>query len=356
MGPRDIFELGLWQIWSDLLRTEDFGVRDDFFALGGDREAARRVLASAAARFAVPAPAYEVFRAEPTVEALGCRLRAPSRRLCEEPVVTLQPHGTKRPFFFLPNGEGNVYYFHALARHLGRERPFHALQTRGLHGAHPPFDRVEDMAADHLASLRAVQPRGPYLLGGHCVGAMVALEMALQLQRGGERVVLLAAVDALAPAPFFRDEITDIIQDPFEGLVFFGRGFASWFGQGIPLARETLLAVPPRLRSGFVTRLARERGMFTPDEPGHRVGRIADLAARICRSRYTPRGLHTGSVAFFRARDSVLCETATGGWGDVATLPPRALELPGDHVTLLIEPHARELARRLREAIAEAEA
>lgn len=354
VAPRDIYELRLRQIWSDLLHKDDFGVTDDFFALGGDHVKAEAVLDTMAVRFDAPPFSMRTFLEEPTIERIGCLLRARSRKLCEQPVVPLQPHGSKRPFFFVPSGEGNVYYFHALARRMAPDQPFHALQPRGLHGAEPPFDRVEDMAAYHIEALRSMQPHGPYLLGGHCVGAMIALEMALQLQRLGERVALLAALDGLAPAPFFLDEITERVQDPFEALIFFGRGFTSWFDQELPLKRETLLAVEPERRSAFVLQLAKERGMFTPDEPDDRLDRVVDLAARIGRSGYVPKDVYTGSVAFFRAHDSALCETATGGWEEVSTQPPRVRELPGDHVTLVIEPHADRLARELRAAIAEA--
>lgn len=353
--PRDIYELRLWQIWSDLLHVDDIGVKDDFFALGGDHAKAEAVLDTMAAQLDAPPLSMAMFLEAPTIERIGCLLRARSRKLCEQPVVPLQPHGSKRPFFFLPSGEGNVYYFHALARRMAPDQPFHALQTRGLHGAEPPFDQVEDMAADHIESMRSVQPRGPYLLGGHCVGAMVALEMALQLQRRGERVALLAAIDGLAPAPFFRDEITEIVQDPFEAMIFFGRGFTSWFGQELPLKRETLLAVEPERRSAFVMERARERSMFTPDEPDDRVSRVVDLGARICRAGYVPKDVYTGPISFFRADGSALCETATGGWEEVSSQPPRVRDLPGDHVTLVLEPHVDRLARELRAAIAEAQ-
>ncbi len=188
--PRDVYELRLSRIWAGILSRDRIGMQDDFFDLGGDRAMAEAVLAAIAAQLDAPL-AMEAFLEEPTIERIACHLRARSRRLNEEPVVALQPNGSKRPFFFLPSGEGNVFNFHALARRMAPDQPFHGLQTRGLHGDRPPFDRVEDMAADHIESMRAVQPRGPYLLGGHCIGAMVALEMALQLQRRGERVALL---------------------------------------------------------------------------------------------------------------------------------------------------------------------
>jgi hypothetical protein len=51
------------------------------------------------------------------------------------------------------------------------------------------------MASDYLAQIRAVQPRGPYLLAGHCVGGITAYEMAQQLTAEGETVALLIMFD-----------------------------------------------------------------------------------------------------------------------------------------------------------------
>jgi hypothetical protein len=72
-------------------------------------------------------------------------------------------------------------------------QPFYAL---------PPYRRTEpkiltmtEMAAFHLAALREHTPRGPYFLGGYCIGATVAVEMARQLIAQGETVGHVFLVD-----------------------------------------------------------------------------------------------------------------------------------------------------------------
>ena len=354
VAPLDVCELLLWQFCAAVLQRDDIGVQDDLFG-PDDQSAAGAVLAAIAAQFdAAPAPA--TFLAEPTLERLACHLRSRERRLNEQAVVQLQPHGAGRPFFFVPSGEGNVLNFHALARRMGADRPFYGLQTRGLHGDRPPFDRVEDMAADHVESLRAIQPHGPYLLGGHCIGAMVALEMALQLQRRGERVALLAAVESVAPAVFYAADDNAPVDDPVEFYVFISRGFKYWFGRDVPLEREELLALEPDRRAAYFMELARRHAIYPPDTADDRITRILGLFQRICRNAYVPAEPLAGPMMFFRARDSAFCETAAGGWEGVATRPLRVRELPGNHVTIVTEPHVELLARELRAALAEADA
>src|SRR5262249_34175190 len=87
-----------------------------------------------------------------------------------------------------------AFYCFPLARNLGVNQPFYALEPY-------PFDTLgvpptlEAMAAVHLESLRSVQPEGPYLLGGFCNGGLLAYEMARQLHAQGETVDLLISID-----------------------------------------------------------------------------------------------------------------------------------------------------------------
>ena len=57
------------------------------------------------------------------------------------------------------------------------------------------------MAGVHIESLRAVQPEGPYLIGGFCNGGMMAYEIARQLTKEGQKVELLALIDPADAAP-----------------------------------------------------------------------------------------------------------------------------------------------------------
>src|SRR5205823_2243155 len=57
----------------------------------------------------------------------------------------------------------------------------------------------------YVAALQAVQPVGPYLLGGWSFGGVVAFEMAQQLHAQGQTVALLALLDSWAPTPGLTD-------------------------------------------------------------------------------------------------------------------------------------------------------
>ena len=71
--------------------------------------------------------------------------------------------------------------YRELARHLGTEQPFYGLQAQGLDGKIPFYTSIEEMAAHYLAEIRAVQPEGPYFLGGYCMGGTLAYHIAQEL-------------------------------------------------------------------------------------------------------------------------------------------------------------------------------
>jgi thioesterase domain-containing protein len=111
-------------------------------------------------------------------------------------VVQIQPGASETPLFFL-HGQyepGGGFYCFRLARALGLDRPFYALEPYGLEGLPVP-PAFHTMAAAHVKALQTVAPDGPYILGGWCNGALLAYEMARQLQAEGRSVDQLVLLD-----------------------------------------------------------------------------------------------------------------------------------------------------------------
>jgi acyl-CoA synthetase (AMP-forming)/AMP-acid ligase II/acyl carrier protein len=65
-GPRNDIEAALFNMWAEVLESEQFGVLDNFFVLGGDSLSATRLNARIQAAFGVNLPLGSIFR-EPTI-------------------------------------------------------------------------------------------------------------------------------------------------------------------------------------------------------------------------------------------------------------------------------------------------
>ncbi|MAT96289.1 MAG: hypothetical protein CL608_04030 [Anaerolineaceae bacterium] len=217
-APRNELEKTLVKFWEELLGITDIGIHDDFFELGGHSLIAVRLFARIKKAYAVDLSLATLFEA-PTIaqcaELLQTEYDVPveaaqeaaqpktekRRRKSGEwtPLVPIQPKGNKIPFFCVHGGFGNVLNFYDLTRYLGKDQPFYGLQARGVDGKQPPFASLTEMAAEYVKQMRAVQPEGPFMVGGFSMGGEVAFEIAQQLHAQGQEVALVALLDTHNP-------------------------------------------------------------------------------------------------------------------------------------------------------------
>ncbi len=197
VAPRDMFEQLLAGIWEELLGVRDVGAFDRFFDLGGHSLLAARLVDAIEHATGLSVPLTALFT-DDSLSALATALRrgAPNT---EAPILAFNAGGARPPFVFL-HGDftGGGFYSRALAHALAPDQPVLIVHPHGLVETTVP-ESIEAMAADRIRALRAIRPAGPYVLGGHCNGALVAFEMARQLGAQGERVPSVIAVEAVAP-------------------------------------------------------------------------------------------------------------------------------------------------------------
>ncbi|RSN30129.1 non-ribosomal peptide synthetase [Amycolatopsis sp. WAC 04169] len=113
-----------------------------------------------------------------------------------EILLPLRTAGDRPPLFCVHASGGLSWNYEPLLRHLPPNQPVYGVQARGLARTEPLPGSVEEMAADYLAQIRAVQPEGPYHLLGWSLGGRIAQAMAKLLEEEGEKVGLLALLDA----------------------------------------------------------------------------------------------------------------------------------------------------------------
>ena len=180
--------------WADELRLDRVGLDEDFIDLGSHSLRGLAVAARLEERFGVAIPARVLFE-EPTVADLAAwidRHRAAAAGTVS-PVRVHQGAG-RRPVFAVPGGRGDeskLFSLAKLARRSDELRPMYAFVGDPPVPSHIADDAWVAAAAPMLtAGMRAVQPEGPYLLLGVCIGGIIAWEMAHRLEAEGEAVRL----------------------------------------------------------------------------------------------------------------------------------------------------------------------
>lgn len=194
--PYDTVRQQLTCLWQDLLGVASVGVDDNYFDLGGDSSLAVQLFAQIERVCRVKLPLATLYEA-PTIAELARILSGEVASSGWSPLVPIQTSGSRPPFFCMHGAGGNVLSYRKLSHHLGPDQPFYGLQSKGLDGGCEPLKTIEEMAALYVGHIRTVQPRGPYFLGGYCMGGTVAYEVAQQLQAFGDEVALLALFDTM---------------------------------------------------------------------------------------------------------------------------------------------------------------
>lgn len=312
----------LTPIWLRVLQLPSISVNDNFFDLGGDSSLALQLFNEIAQACDRELPPVTIYQA-PTIAALAALLEQPTTP--RFPTLVLLKPGVENPPVFIAHGlGGSVMDFFQPIKHIATDHPIYGLQARGIDGQDEPLARIEDMAEFYVDAIRKLQPRGPYILVGYSLGGLVVLEMAQRLSASGEKVGLLAMLDAY---PQFRylslgQRVRLIARQGRRGLLSLGSLTGS---------------APYQPPAGV---------LLTPA-----MQRVRD-SAYLALTRYRPR-FYPGRIKFVRAEiSSAFPDDAAAVWEPLAQIV-EVETVPGDHLGIIathFEDLASVLSRYLREA------
>ena len=241
--------------------------------------------------------------------------------------MLLKTGPNKTPVFLAHGLGGSVIDFFQPVRRIESDHPIYGMQSNGIDGLDEPPERIEDMAEFYLHAIREVQPRGPYVLIGYSLGGLVALEMAQRLSANGDKIALLAMIDAYPHMRYLSlgQQIRLAARLAGRGLHILGN-----FSGSAPYQPPVGVSLTPAMR------------------------RVRD-SAYVALTRYRPR-FYRGKIKFVRA-------AVTSGFpADAAAVwAPLAQEIevetvPGDHLGMIATHYdslASVLSRYLREAFVE---
>jgi thioesterase domain-containing protein len=259
-----------------------------------------------------------------------------------DPVMEIQPFGDLPPFFCVPGIGGHVEQFYRLAAHMGKKRPFLAFRRPAEMRA---LDTINQMAAVYVAAMLRRQCAGPFYLGGHSLGAVLAYEMAVQLLARGHEIGRLIIIDQEKPG--WRLTVRDAI--PILHLI-------------LAHLRSELSSLPAAQRFRYVQRTLLG---WLKAAAGQRptASSYFDLKDReqiafydaflVAVQKYQPKPVLM-PITLFRAnvqRLSSLALDYTLGWQEFAKGKVRVHVVPGDHNSILAEPLVRRWAKVLSDEL-----
>jgi acyl-CoA synthetase (AMP-forming)/AMP-acid ligase II/thioesterase domain-containing protein len=332
--PHTPLEKRLAKIWSEVLGIAHVGVTDNFFQLGGDSIQARLITARLGEELKIQEIPLVIFLYAPTIEKMANILSDKKISLPSASLTAIQSMGSMQPIYCVHACDGEVLFFTGLAHYLGPEQPFYAFRAQGLDGKTAPYTRVEEIASHYVKELQAIQPEGPYFLGGAGVGGIVAFEMAQQLKSHAKRVGLLILMDTILPKPYLSGEYSSV---PLQNLRNNINRIASYIEKG-----EVFKTVKDSLKDRYGRITHNIQGVLNY-EVWMQVQKAVD--------RYVPKP-YSGRVilllpekrAGFRADPRYRIDP----WRRFATGRFEVQVIPGEHLGIFKEPNVQVLARHLK--------
>jgi acyl transferase domain-containing protein len=357
-SPRDDVEKRLAAIWDGLLGVGNLSIHDNFFEIGGSSLTALSLFAQINKTFGKNLSLATLFEA-PTIELLANILREGDLQTSWSPLVEIQAGGSKTPFFLIHAEDGNVVAYRDLANYLDKDQPVYGLQAKELSGEQVVSQKLEDIAAVYVREVRRIQPHGPYILGGFCLGGCLAYEMAQQIQKLGDEVALTVMIQArhrdyrkYLPSStrlhrhYFR--IVDRLDYEFNNLSKLGyKDKFSYIRQRIDRVVEEVRIRISRNHESLSNKIQK-------NFPQTMAYTYANVAKKFNNAfwNYYPRP-YNGRVVIFRASEQPhgIYPDPTLGWGELIKGEVELYEIPAYHQTIIQEPQAQLLGELLNKCL-----
>lgn len=268
----------LARIFAELLHLPTVDHEASFFDLGGHSLLVAHLIERIREELGHAFTLQEVFNTPSVAELARCI--ASSDETGKDTVggdgdlAPLQPHGDKPPLFLVCPASGSPACYRELAVELDPDRPVYGLRAPGLLEDTPPAESVEALAEYFVSMMLKQRARESFTLGGWSFGAVVAWEMARQLEARGARVSLIlidieVLESALSPLPsqakpakftMMKQGVRNLTRMRAPRNYPELRRIAGWIGASLPSSPRVFLQRDWRASLGYLRALARTSG------------------------------------------------------------------------------------------------
>ena len=189
VAPANELELGIVYILAEILEIDPgkISTRANFFDLGVNSVTLLKIAHRISGEFSISFPISTLFTS-PTVQEVAIEMQKENFFGETNRTVLLNKKNPKNKNLFFLSGDGTVYSMKDLAKQLESHFNVYVIQAVGIMEAGKLPQTCEEICSDYLNQVKSIQPEGPYLLGGHCYGAIIGYELARILEDREEQV------------------------------------------------------------------------------------------------------------------------------------------------------------------------
>lgn len=351
VAPGNYLEEILCGIWRKVLDLQRVGVQDNFFERGGHSLLAVRLIGEINRSLKTHLRIPTLFQ-NPTIGKLAGVLAQEQHARPEPQLIALQRGQSGGALFYLDAGMGLCRLAElcdtgpaSFATVVPAPGPMlRAASLDQLAG----LPSMEELAAPHASLIRNHPDSNPCILVGHCFGGLLAFEVARQLEQEGRRVQMIFLLESWAALPPWWRKLK---------VLTFSRAskslaFRTKFLMNSLFARAAKQATGTGDKSNSLNPFLEDVTLTFGEVPWEILSKIYLNARKNCRwqtleSRALVIRARESEFAPFYAIDSSL------GWSGLFKGGLEIADSPGDHFSLLQEPHLRFVAQLFKKSLEE---
>ncbi|MDQ1354513.1 MAG: Amino acid adenylation protein, partial [Acidobacteriota bacterium] len=193
--PKNEIEWGLVYILSEIMGIDPgtISVRANIFDIGVNSITLVKIAHRITAEFNAQIDISILFTSS-TVEQIAVDVQKKFIPTAIKRLVLLNRGNADRNLF-IQSGDGGIYIFKVLAGLLEDRYNVYGILARGIYDNGPLPENRNEIFEECIREIKTVQPGGPYLIGGHCFGAIISYELTRELEDRGEQVEKLIIFD-----------------------------------------------------------------------------------------------------------------------------------------------------------------
>ncbi|WP_172380729.1 non-ribosomal peptide synthetase [Vibrio sp. Vb339] len=353
--PKNQTQARLLMLFQQALNTEQIGIDDEFFNLGGNSISALKLLIDVNKTFSTTLTLGQILK-NSSVSRLDKLIEQVSDGAEYGSSIVMLNQGSpqhKSTLLLIHPAGGNVLCYDELVKGLNKEYPVYGVQIVDFQGVADYNRQVTTLAEHYVKHIGDLMERSDLVIGGWSLGGTIAFEMACQIQTLTGKQPKVLVFDQPAPQVNVDNSAS---MDKHERLAYFAHKVELFTGMsfdttGLQLAKMSQAERTQVFLTGF-----RKANLVPDNISAEDFQHFLDILQAHMNATDEYQGqLYSGPIVVAEAEEVLIGRTLLKkpglGWQAYSEQPLIIVPAKGDHISMMNAPHIGDLAPRLQEVL-----
>lgn len=358
--PSNDIEIKMSKIADKLLGISNISTEENLFDHGLDSIKTVTLVTSIKREFNINVSFEDVYK-EPSIKGLSNYIivNRKENMLSENLIPLAKGTNPNKHVFLIHSGSGEISTYTELCFNLDKEFNYWGIKMYSFEDLSPKNILIDDLAKSYTKLIREIQPIGPYYLFGWCIGGTIAFEMALQFEKQGETVNLLALANTIPPKHWEDIECFDIQSEKVFLEKYLNIKIDLHSPNNKSMQELWAWAIEHMENNNMSVQLKESLTNTVPQSVLNAIPKFEQLNVKEVvyylnairtlhnlRANYFPSGKVNANVNFFKSTNDKIVDDETV-WKNYCNNKMEVYEVYGEHVSIFQRPHVKQFSKLL---------